>query len=181
MLQWTWFWRNGRCLCLGLPACNQIIHNFLLSKNNDSYMNETRNQCYLAFWVCRGKFTGMKPLNSDVRKQTFHVFLSSFGISTFGKKCTLISLMRTNNVFLSSRWGDYLLVKVPNALTCGCYINAGYLSFTVFQQMLLKTYHGIDLLIRLIGGVLVIYLFLKFIYYYYLLKTNLYFWNYWVR
>lgn len=71
-------------------------------------------------------------------------FLSSFGISTFEKKCSLISLMRTNSVFLSSHWGDYLLVTVPNALTWGHYVSVGYLGLAVSQKMLLKTFNCIE-------------------------------------
>lgn len=71
--------------------------------------------------------------------------------------------MRTNSVFLSSGGGDYLLVKVPNALTSGPYISAGYFSFTVSQQMLLKTFNCIKTFSILLKKWLKMHsLFLKF-------------------
>lgn len=84
---------------------------------------------------------------SDTRNRTSEFFsplLELIHLKEKKKKCFLISAMRTNSVFLSSGGGDYLLVKVPNALTSGPYISAGYFSFAVSQQTLLKTFNCIE-------------------------------------
>lgn len=180
--------KMGMMLVFG--ASSLASHLCLLSSNWLSCVS--RIQCDMTFRMYGGKFTGVKPLTRSVQSlwyqgADFLALLSSFRISTFGKKCSLISLMRTNSVFWSSRWGDYLLVKVPNALTWVCYISAGRLSFAVFLKMPLKTFHCTELLFRVVVWFCVAFFFLPFFilvkyffFCYYWLKTNSYFWIYWI-